>query len=290
MNKYFIYTAIFLTVFCIQAKSENVDNIVTKGGKTFISSYYDTEVFKSIEIKGTSIDVEILPAESYKIHTKVMDKRNIDWTLADGKLVITQLPQYHMDCKSKMRATHRKCINDEIKIFVPTSFTCQQITSTLTSGDIEIKGIACKEFYAKTESGDIDLERFSAVRGDIFSINGEISIEDSSFDMLKAFLSSGDIKVERSVLNDVDINTISGGIKIKGEVKGIAKIETKTGNIELRTSLKESEYNKIITAKKGEITVNSFALKSYNESKKPDVANELNILSANGNIKLRFAE
>lgn len=280
----FVLAVLILAVLAITAfygrKSGGGAAAAEDGGgyKDIIAGSHD---FTNIKITGGFLNIEIARGQEYRVKGIIADKKTLIAAIADGALQITQ---------SAALCQKNACAGDVIKITVPAEFACDNTTINLTGGNIVLQNLVCGAVDLSTLSGNIEIAGASLSIANINTASGNVLMQDSEIAAADIKTASGNVSGRMVNFYEVYINTAAGDIGLEGEFKNTLNLTTDAGGISLDSSLSAADYYKEIETKRGAIYINGRHIGREHLAGGKDMVNRLIIVSAGGDINLRFAE
>jgi hypothetical protein len=146
--------------------------------------------------------------------------------------------------------------------------TADSIIYTQGFGDGLLKDITTGDLKIKMEYGNLDLQSMSAENADIINKFGRVEGDDI-------------------ITKGMKLNTEYSDTDISGEFYGATDIHASFGNVDLKSDLDESQYNYILSAEFGKVTLNNEKYKN-NITIDNKAENSITADVTNGNVSVRL--
>jgi len=212
------------------------------------STYEIHEDFNMLEIRGTTADVVIVPADEAKVVCYEGEKVNYAVSVEEGVLCITEedrreywdfigifsydYPEITVYLPQKTYASLAVEISTG-DVGIGKGFSFETAAVSATTGDVEISDLQCGNLSVALTTGDVDLENvIAAQRLSVETTTGDVEFERC--DAAEAFFAVRTGDVEGSFLTGkvFDAHTSTGDVKVPASVAGgTCEITTTTGDI-----------------------------------------------------------
>lgn len=175
----------------------------------------------SIRIKTTTDDAPSIQFDSNQ-------KRNVNYAVENGVLTIETENRTHgsdvtvnffsvSDLISLVQTGEFNEDNyGEIVISIPEGTSLQQLSGSISVGDIVLDGITLDQIDLEANVGDIDLYQTTIKKGNIQLDAGDIYTENATLSNLTTSLSAGDVDIESGTLDSTSFELEFGDFSAYG--------------------------------------------------------------------------
>ncbi|CAK8054226.1 DUF4097 family beta strand repeat-containing protein [Eupransor demetentiae] len=145
-----------------------------------------------VKVDMGSSDVTVQKGDHFAVYAKGMDKKDLDWTLKDGVLSVSE--------KGHPFTMHLGFSEfEQLVITVPSDVELDQISLSSDSGDQKISGLTAKRLMVKNDSGDQNLKNVTVTQGGfIHNDSGDIHVSNSRLPELWSENDSGDTHISKA--------------------------------------------------------------------------------------------
>lgn len=270
--------------------------------ENIITETVDLEPFEELSIDVTSMDVEIVQGDGYRLEMCVPEKLRAEIVQNNSILKIKE-PRINYSFNFNFNSTNRHIY---YKVTVPdTDIIKSEISSTsgdilvsdvdlsgkinMTSGDIEIINVESDNLYVHSTSGEIEIENCKIDSLDTENTSGGVELSGVDSEVIKSHTTSGDIvynNVSADGLQSVSTSGNFEGDKIKAED---VDIESTSGEVKFDIAGAQSEYEYQIKTASGNIEVGTVDTE-HEYSTNGDAGKKIRVKTSSGNVNIDFVD
>jgi len=261
--------------------------------------------FTSIEVNLLDADLEIIPADEYKLKIDRHKDQEITYKVDNNKLIIEGKKRKKRQIFS-FDFGFANSLQTKVQIYVPNGESFSEINVVNNFGDTNMEGVISEKLTIRMTDGDLSMMDIQANElklinqfGDITSNNmkaKDLTIEMTDGDAVFNTISAdsvvmkngfGDTTFKNLTSQGVNLESNDGDIEIYGLLLGKSIIHSSFGDVNMKLLNKEAELSYKIHNNFGDITIND---NEYNTKavQKANSKDNLEITSKDGDVELRF--
>ena len=222
-------------------------------------TYEVTEAFRSVDIRETDFDVNIVLLEddglTGRVETAESNGNTNTVRVEDGTLKIARedtrrwydhigfswndapsittvyLPSVWFeridDSYDDMNVT---TVSGDVSI--QRGFDFKNVEITTVSGDVDLRASVSRDWSIKTTSGEVDIHNTGGLHGSIKTASGDVRVANSYVDILSVVTASGEVRLDNTSTGQTAITTVSGDIELLHPGSRELTITTVSGDVE----------------------------------------------------------
>ncbi len=261
--------------------------------------------FTSIDVNLLDADLEIIPANEYKLKIDRHKDQEITYKVDNNKLIIEGKKQKKRQIFS-LDFGFVNSLQTKVEIYVPKGESFSDINVVNNFGDTYIEDIISEKLMIHMTDGDLSMTDIQANELKMINQFGDITGNNMKAKNLDIEMTDGDgifkmIEVDSVVLNNdfgntefehltsqgLNIKSIDGDLEIDGLLLGHSIIDSSFGDVDIELLNKESELSYDIRNQFGDITINDneFGNKAVQNN---STKHKLEITAKDGDIDIKF--
>ena len=225
-----------------------------------LKTYEVTEAFKSVDIRDSDFDIDIVLLEDDSVTCRVETAESDGCTstvkVENGTLKISRednrkwyenignLWNFNKDPEVTtvyLPAVWFESINDSYDgltvktisgdVSVPRDLDFKNVDIITDSGDVEMAASVSQDWSVKTASGDVSVKNAGGRNGIVHTVSGEVRVYNTGADKLDIATTSGDVRLQDTSTGSTTINTTSGEVELLGADAREFDITTVSGDV-----------------------------------------------------------
>lgn len=267
-------------------ENTKTDKIFDISSGKYESESLKLESFKNINIVSDLNNIEIIPADEYKLDLKYKkDYINVEYKIENETLSITE---DKVKSETYNLEDYKNNKDNSIKIYIPKNIQINNLSIASNVSNLYLNGISINKLDLSCDTGNINIKNCKADQSNILTDTGSIGVEHLDGLTAKFESNMGNINIANSSIKEtLELSNNLGHTKFQGELLGNINVSNNLGNIELDINNKEKEYNYNLKTDSGKIIIND---ETKNKKFTKNNGSKFNIkLECNsGNINLRI--
>ena len=279
--------------------SVNLADSQVNSSTEIVESSVDLEEFDSLTVDVSSMDVNLIPGDSYQLHYRVMEGNEPILNTRGGELSISQPKRanfmvFNFESPDEY---YELTVPEGTKIY-PLDFKTASGHATiegvpvsgkirLMSGDLNIKGFDTTDLNLELSSGEVTFDQINLNNMNVKMSSGEFYMNDSTMQRLSLEASSGDYEINNVKADEITGILTSGELTMK-DVK-TDKIDAKMTSGELTMDLigNADDYDYTISLTSGDIEINGEEME-HKYVKDTGSDKKINVKATSGDVEINF--
>lgn len=232
--------------------------------------------FQSLTIEAAgNMNVEVQKGEFYSINAKYYGSENqVAYEIEDGTLRIEA--DGYSDSES-----------NTLTLTIPEAVTLEEVNVGLDYGNFTLEKVSADTIDISLECGTLIMNKATSVSSTIYIGTGGAELTDYISNTNTIDISAGNLVMENCISEACKINLDMGDAKLKGKLTGRTECTAAMGSVEIRCTGKAKDYNYLLEADLGKISVDGIdSMTRLSSSNNAD--NSINVRTNMGIASLDF--
>lgn len=244
------------------------------------------EAFRNINIVSDLNNIEIIPADKYKLDLKYKKEYvNVEYKIENKTLIIKEKKvkneAYNLE-------DYKNNKGNGIKIYIPKNTQINNLSIASNISNLYLNGISTNKLDLSCDTGNININNCKSSQSNILTATGSIDVENLDGLTAKFESNMGNINIVNSSIREtLELSNNLGHTKFQGELLGNINVSNNLGNIELNINNKQKEYNYNLQTDSGKIIIND-ETKNKKFIKDNNSKFNINLECNSGNINLKI--
>lgn len=244
------------------------------------------EAFRNINIVSDLNNIEIIPADKYKLDLKYKKEYvNVEYKIENKTLIIKEKKvkneAYNLE-------DYKNNKGNGVKIYIPKNTQINNLSIASNISNLYLNGISTNKLDLSCDTGNININNCKSSQSNILTATGSIDVENLDGLTAKFESNMGNINIVNSSIREtLELSNNLGHTKFQGELLGNINVSNNLGNIELNINNKQKEYNYNLQTDSGKIIIND-ETKNKKFIKDNNSKFNINLECNSGNINLKI--
>lgn len=244
------------------------------------------EAFRNINIVSDLNNIEIIPADKYKLDLKYKKEYvNIEYKIENETLIIREKKvkneAYNLE-------DYKNNKGNGVKIYIPKNTQINNLSIASNISNLYLNEISINKLDLSCDTGNININNCKSSQSNILTATGSIDVKNLDGLSAKFESNMGNINIVNSSIKEtLELSNNLGHTKFQGELLGNINVSNNLGNIELDINNKQKEYNYNLQTDSGKIIIND-ETKNKKFIKDNNSKFNINLECNSGNINLKI--
>jgi len=255
------------------------------GNRVTVADDMDIAPYQNISVAVYSMDIEVIPSDTFGIHIEGRKNQNLTWSDEGGTLTVTENGGGWSIFNIDLNSFFDWFTGSAVKLYIPAGTNFENVDIKTTSGNMNIPSLNGQSVQLHDTSGDIRLGSVTANSLTAGLTSGGITADSVTADTCDIGVVSGDINVKEINASRLTAGAVSGGVTLSGSIRDQIDAHAVSGDIRLTLAGKAADYVKTLHTVSGDIRVDNTRMGSVSES---GTGSTLKAHTTSGNIRVAF--